>query len=140
MGRESDDILKILEFSEYPGPRYIEQGKSSGEEFYHSILNGRFANAIKNGHCLIVDLDNTAGYASSFLDEAFGNLVFDFTHTIVKKHLKIESKQEKDWEDMILNKVMPDWEKRRIDNTLPKKTVAHDPWYKYSNGEIKLDS
>ena len=70
--------IEVKDFDEYTGPRYVTQGDSSGEEFYHRVLNENFAEAFKTDSILIVDLDNTAGFLSSFLDEAFGSLVYDF--------------------------------------------------------------
>ena len=42
--------------------------------FFITLLKKSFETKIK----LQVVLDGTAGYAPSFLDEAFGNLVYDF--------------------------------------------------------------
>jgi hypothetical protein len=126
--------LIITEYTEYPGPRYCNQGEHSGEDFYHQKLNSTFYQAISNGNKLTIDLDGTAGYASSFLDEAFGNLVFDFSLDLVKPNLEIISTQEPDWKVMIMNNIINDWEKRRIKDEIPKKTVAHEEWYKYENG------
>jgi hypothetical protein len=58
------------DFSPTPGPRYIRQGKWSGEKF-RALLVDR----IKKFGSIAVDLDGTRGYGSSFLDEAFGGLV-----------------------------------------------------------------
>ena len=72
-------VLNIAkEFSEYPGPRYIQQGESSGEEFYVNLLNPTFAECLNESKQLELNLDSSAGYATSFLDEALGELVFDF--------------------------------------------------------------
>lgn len=117
---EQKNYLRVLDFTEYPGPRYCEQGTNSGEEFYHTKLNFEFKNSLENNAKLTVDLDKTAGYASSFLDEAFGNLVYDFSLEKVKNNIEIISNEEKDWITMIFDMVMPDWEKRRIENKSPK--------------------
>src|SRR5690606_36087113 len=118
------------QYTEYPGPRYCNQGDYSGEDFYHVILNPKFAEAFEESKKLVVDLDSTAGYASSFLDEAFGNLVYDFRLENVTKFLEIISKQEPDWKDMIINEVFNDWESRRISDKSPRKTVRHEEWYR----------
>lgn len=128
--------LIIAEYSEYPGPRYCSQGESSGEEFYHTKLNAAFVDALNNKSSLIVDLDGTAGYASSFLDEAFGNLAFDFSLGIVKPNLIIISNQEPDWKEMIMDDIIVDWEERRIKKEAPKKTKEHDEWYRFEGGEF----
>lgn len=129
--------LAIAEYSEYPGPRYCDQGDCSGEDFYHTKLNPTFALAILKEAKLTIILDNTAGYASSFLDEAFGNLVYDFTLQKVKENLTIISKEEPDWKAMIINEVFVDWEERRINSTHPKKTIKHPDWYRFSNGQME---
>jgi hypothetical protein len=129
--------LRVSAFSPYPGPRYSSQGDSSGEDFYHLQLNEEFANAFKSKQKLTIDLDGTAGYASSFLDEAFGNLVFDFGIKNVSDWLLIESTQEPDWIEMINMRVLPDWETRRKEQQIPKKTVMHLPWYGICEGELE---
>jgi hypothetical protein len=135
---EQNNYLKIRsEYCEYPGPRYSAQGSASGEDFYHNKLNALFADTFIQKKTLVVDLDETAGYLSSFLDEAFGNLVFDFTLEIVKPRIEIVSLQESDWKKMIFGDVYRDWEKRRIDNLPPKKTEEHTAWFRFVNGELK---
>lgn len=128
--------LIVANYTEYPGPRYCSQGNSSGEDFYHDILNTAFANAIESKQKLEVILDGTAGYASSFLDEAFGNLVFDFSLKVVMDNIIITSKQEPDWVKMIFEEVFNDWELRRNENTNPRKTKEHSEWFRYSDGKI----
>lgn len=131
-------IIKIVDFTKYPGPRYSSQGEFSGEEFYHKILNPDFVNALKENRKLQVVLDGTAGYASSFLDEAFGNLIFDFSLHKVEPIIEIISEQEPDWKTMIFNDVFIDWEKRRNDNSKPKKTVEHPEWYRFINDSLEI--
>jgi hypothetical protein len=101
-------------FTMYPGPRYIKQGEDSGEKFFKEVLDGQMNEAINSDKTLEVILDGTAGYASSFLDEAFGNLVYKYGLDLVKKHLSIISKFEPDWKDMIYNETMPEWEGKRL--------------------------
>lgn len=126
----------VTQYSEYPGPRYSNQGDCSGEDFYHKKLNEAFAQVVLKNQLLTVNLDGTAGYASSFLDEAFGNLIFDFTLKKVKSKIKIISNQEPDWIEMIVNEVFVDWEQRRIENLNPKKTEKHEPWYRWNNESL----
>jgi hypothetical protein len=128
--------LIVANYSEYPGPRYYSQGDSSGEEFYHSILNSAFADALLSKEKLEIILDGTAGYASSFLDEAFGNLIFDFSLEIVSKNIINVSKQEPDWVKMIHDEVFTDWEKRRIENVNPKKTKVHTEWFRFIDDKL----
>lgn len=125
--------IKVLtDFSSFPGPRYCKQGKDSGELFYHSILNEKFAAAYKNNEQLCLDLDGTDGYMSSFLDEAIGNLVYDFGEDVVKKTLIVVSNEENVWIQLINNQVLPEWEERRQKGIVPQKTskTPLKPWYR----------
>ena len=54
------NISVAKNFSVYPGGRTPEDGPFSGEVFRKELL---------------IDLDGTRGYGSSFLEEAFGGLV-----------------------------------------------------------------
>ncbi|CCG52960.1 Protein of unknown function [Flavobacterium indicum GPTSA100-9 = DSM 17447] len=132
--------ISILEnFSEYPGLRHCKISDKSGEEFYHSVLNEKFYEVFSNDEKLIVDLDNTGGYASSFLDEAFGNLVFDFTLEKVKNKIEIISTQEPHWKDMILDKTFKEWENRRLQKVNPVVTLTHKPWYRLVENNLIKD-
>lgn len=121
----TNKIIYVKDYSQNPGPRYCNQGKSSGEDFYHKILNVEFADAYNNNHKLIVNLDGVNGYASSFLDEAFGNLVYDFGEKTVARILQIESEDEPEWINMIKDDTFKEWERRRINNEPPRYTASH---------------
>ena len=70
------NILKIArDFSRNPGPRYRSEGENSGELFRESILFQRFEDARKKNMRLLIDLDGTAGFGTSFLEEVFGGLI-----------------------------------------------------------------
>lgn len=131
--------LSILnDFSEYPKLRYCNLSDNSAEKFYHDKLNHAFAEAYQNQNILEVDLSNTAGYTSSFLDEAFGNLVYDFTLEVVEEFLTIVSSDEPYWIDMIKTQTFPQWEQRRKKGEAPKKTSTHPAWFKLlPQGELQ---
>ena len=59
------------DFSRVPVGRYVEDGSFTGEHFRLQLLEPAF----KAGESVRVILDTTAGYGSSFLEEAFGGLV-----------------------------------------------------------------
>jgi len=64
--------IKIAtDFTDTPGPRYRDEGPCSGQEFREKFL----VPALQAGDSLEIDLDDTEGYGSSFLEEAFGGLV-----------------------------------------------------------------
>lgn len=65
------EIIIATDYSEYPGGRYRSLGKYSGQEFRDDYL----IPALKSGEKVVVVLDGTSGYGSSFLEEAFGGLV-----------------------------------------------------------------
>lgn len=72
--------IKIAEvFSEYPGTRAAKDSDNSAELFYTTILKPVMRKAADIKSRITIDLDGTSGYASSFLDEAFGRLTIDFT-------------------------------------------------------------
>ena len=82
------------EFSEVPGPRFKSEGQHSGEEFREKLLKPRFDKAESDGKNLIVDLDGGCGYATSFLEEAFGGLARLYTPERVLKVVKFKSEEE----------------------------------------------
>jgi len=132
--------ISVLEsFSEFPALRHCNISDKSGEEFYHTVLNKEFKEQFEKKEKLIVNLDNTAGYASSFLDEAFGNLVFDFKLENVKKYVEVISMQEPHWKSMIENETYPQWEERRTKNQHPKVTKLHGSWFRLIANDIKSD-
>lgn len=92
-----------IEFSRTPGPRLASEGEFSGEQFRNDCLGPAFKRAIDEGAMLMVDLDGTAGYGTSFLEEAFGGLIRDLGFTLekVKAHLHIKSTDEPEWCDEI---------------------------------------
>jgi hypothetical protein len=133
-----EKILKIREeFGPITGLRHYSISEKSGEEFYHTILNKVFKQCYESNVELIVDLDNVRGYSPSFIDEAFGNLVFDFELRNVKKYLKIKSDDMSFWKSSIENDTYRLWEYRREKNEVPKKSHSHKPWWKIVNGKLE---
>jgi hypothetical protein len=59
------------DFSRYPYGRLRQYSETSGEAFREDIL----IPALKESELITVVLDGTEGYGSSFLDEAFANLI-----------------------------------------------------------------
>jgi hypothetical protein len=84
------------DFSRTPGARYETEGDHSGEVFRTRLLLPRVKDAISNKSKLVVDLDGTAGYATSFLEEAFGGLVRreGIKAAELKEILEIKSEEE----------------------------------------------
>jgi hypothetical protein len=63
------------DYSDRPGGRFEWEGKNSGERFREEVLVHRYRHARDHDVMLVVDLDGTSGYASSFLEEAFGGMI-----------------------------------------------------------------
>lgn len=67
-------IVISKDYTTTPGARYKDEGPFSGEDFRESLLEPKFLEARSNKEKLIVNLDGGYGYATSFLEEAFGGL------------------------------------------------------------------
>lgn len=126
---EKEIIIVAKDFSEYPGPRYIKQGEFSGEEFYVNKLNPVFADCVTNNKILELNLDSTAGFATSFLDEALGELVYDFSEKVVLDNLIIWSEEEPEWKEYMEKETYPQWESRRLKGETPKCSEKHLIYY-----------
>jgi len=97
-------IISIAsDFSVAPGPRYPWEGDNCGQNFRTKILVPQLHAAIEAGQILTVDLDRTAGYGTSFLEEAFGGLIREDGYSLetLKKNLKLHSKEEPELLDEI---------------------------------------
>jgi len=71
--------IKIsTDYTTTPGVREDAEGDFSGEEFLKKILLPKFQQAKEENKKLFVDLDDTAGYATSFLEASFGGLTREF--------------------------------------------------------------
>lgn len=59
------------QFSRFPAGRYRSDGPASGEKFRDEVL----IPLLKAHDLVTIELDDTLGYGSSFLEEAFGGAV-----------------------------------------------------------------
>jgi hypothetical protein len=91
---EKIELKFTKDFTEYPGGRSRSTGDHSAEEFYEDVLQGKFIQAIEEDKILSIDLDGAAGYAGSFLDEAFGRLGHEFGLDECKKRLEFVTDEE----------------------------------------------
>lgn len=135
------NILVIKElFGEFTGLRHSNVSEKSGEDFYHTILNNEFKKSVENKDVLTVDLDGIRGYSPSFIDEAFGKLVYDFGAILVKKHLIIKSDDKPYWINAIEGETFLMWENRRKNKKAPIITEKHSPWWAWDGKSfIKVD-
>lgn len=81
------------EFSTTPGGRLRKHGPYSGEEFRDDVLHALLQRAVEAGDKVAIVLDGTAGYPSSFLEEAFGGLIRLglFDREAVQRHLELRA-------------------------------------------------
>jgi hypothetical protein len=80
------------DFYDAPVGRYPADGKYNGERFRNEILVPH----LNNDGDILIDLDGTDGYGSSFLDEAFGGLVRLCGYTSQELHKRLTFKSEED--------------------------------------------
>jgi len=135
---EEKRISVAEDFDKHTGLRHCDISDNSGEEFYHKILNKAFKEVLDDEQKkLVVNLDYTAGYAPSFIDEAFGRLVYDFGRNLVEEKLEVISEEVPDWKDMLKEETYIQWEKRRNKKDEYKITDNHDEWWhKEKGGEL----
>jgi|ERR1035437_3525473 hypothetical protein len=79
------------DYTIHPGPRYERQGPWSAEKLMKTALRNLFKQTKEQGNKLIIDLDGTKGYATSFLEEIFGGLAREFGASNVLSHMEIKS-------------------------------------------------
>lgn len=89
-----ETIIISKEFTDAPGARNVDEGTYSGEAFLTKILKPKFEQALKENFTILIDLDNTEGYATSFLEEAFGGLSRIYGADVVFNHLDFKSEDE----------------------------------------------
>jgi len=67
-----ETVINIArDFSRAPAGRYVSDGPNSGERFRTEFL----VPALAREGDIVIELDGTRAYGSSFLEEAFGGLV-----------------------------------------------------------------
>jgi len=91
---EKVKIKFTKDFTPYPGGRSRSTGDGSAEEFYEDVLQGKFKQTVDEDKVLEINLDGAAGYAGSFLDEAFGRLGHEFGFDECKKRLEFITTEE----------------------------------------------
>ncbi len=72
------------------------EGKFSGEVFRKEYLYPKLRACIENDSKLVIVLDGTAGYGTSFLEEAFGGLIRhnNLTHAEIMSHISVVSEEQ----------------------------------------------
>ncbi|MBT3399664.1 MAG: STAS-like domain-containing protein [Rhodospirillaceae bacterium] len=80
------------DFTDVPGPRFRHEGDFSGEQFRQDFL----VPTLRIGEKTVIDLNDTEGYGSSFLEEAFGGLIREehFSLSTLKALIELMSRDE----------------------------------------------
>jgi hypothetical protein len=86
------------QFSRTPGARYRKDGAFSGEEFREQLLAPAMAGADR----ITVILDGTRGFATSFLEEAFGGIARQFGAQECRKRLELVSVED----DLLIEEIL----------------------------------
>jgi hypothetical protein len=88
------EIKISKDFSDSPGGRYINEGPYSGEYFRDNLLIPKYLKAKDVNEKILIDLDGTYGYATSFLDEAFGGIAELYNKDDVLNRIEFKSKDQ----------------------------------------------
>lgn len=94
-------IIISKEFSRTPGGRKIAEGKFSGEEFRKKILINKYNEAKERNEKLEIDFDGCFGFATSFLEEAFGGFVREYREKGILDRIVIISNDDETLEETV---------------------------------------
>ena len=99
--KKREKIVNITDFTKTPGARYKSDGNHSGEQFRDQYLVPLFEqySIIKVN---LDGIDEKAGYATSFLEEAFGGLARKFGRKAVEEKICIIANEDENLEEEIL--------------------------------------
>lgn len=88
------NIKVSSDFTKSPGGRLMCEGKYSGEEFRNKLLMPLYEQAKEKNEKLIIDLNDCYGFATSFIEEAFGGLARKTGDKNILKYIEIISDDE----------------------------------------------
>lgn len=88
------NVSVAKDFSKTPGPRYIKEGSFSAELFLDTVLDEKFQYVLNKDAKIVINLDGTLGYGTSFLEETFGGLARKYGADNVTTKIEIISKEE----------------------------------------------
>jgi hypothetical protein len=80
--------ISVSTFTTLPGARYKKDGDGSAEEFFDDYIKQH----LENKEPILIDFDNTWGYASSFLSELALKISRQCKHNKLDVREKIEIK------------------------------------------------
>ena len=82
-------VIRVADWSDTPGGRERKHGPWSAVQFYDERLGPAFDQALNDDSVVVIDLDGTAGFLPSFIEETFGGLARKHGTDVVLKHLDI---------------------------------------------------
>lgn len=90
-------VIRVVDFAEIPGARHRTDGDKSAQEFFEDIVKPAADQELlqeKDGY-LLIDLDYTVGYASSFISELAKLMSLNYKKASkVQKRLAIKSDED----------------------------------------------
>ncbi|PVH26998.1 STAS-like domain-containing protein [Sphingobacterium corticibacter] len=89
--------LYVKDFSRTPGTRHRDEGRksNSGQQFREEYLEPYFSKVISGEYNkLVVNLDGTIGFGTSWLEEVFGGLTRHYDTKTVMSKIEFVSKEE----------------------------------------------
>lgn len=89
------------QYTRYPGGRLRKHGPYSGEEFREDVLWSLLQGTAK----IHIDLSNTYGFGSSFLDESFGEIGKRLGLAVCKQRMTFSSDDDPALVDLIWAKI-----------------------------------
>jgi hypothetical protein len=117
-------VIKInvaRDFSRTPGVRYEADGDFSGEAFRKEKLEPLFEDPNDDSK-IVIELDGAEGYATAFLEEAFGGLARKYGTERCLKRLSFVSEQDKLLVEEILALLQDLWLATRSTNNTSIRT------------------
>ena len=85
-------LVRVADFTLLPGARYVSDGEGSAEQFFDDFIVDKIKEP--NNTSLMIDLDGTAGYASSFVSELAVRICKAFGRRYAKKNVEITSNED----------------------------------------------
>lgn len=89
----SKHIAIAQDFTRTPGARFKSDGGFSGEEFREKFLEPLFKPGMAD-EVVTIELDGTEGFATSFLEEAFGGLARQYGKDLCLRRLRFVSVED----------------------------------------------
>lgn len=100
-------IIKVSDFTTLPGARHREDGDGSADQFFEEFILPTLKKALINKNLkVIIDLDGTLGYASSFTSQLAVRIKGEFNNKrSIRKLVSIksdddENQKERFWDEI----------------------------------------